>query len=43
MNQPPLLDIHDMTVAYHHKPVLWNIDVTLVRPSLVGVMGPNGA
>lgn len=43
MNSPPILDIHDMTVAYHHKPVLWNIDVTLKEPSLVGVMGPNGA
>lgn len=39
----PVLDVHDMTVAYHHKPVLWNIDVTLNEPSLVGVMGPNGA
>lgn len=39
----PILDVHDMTVAYHHKPVLWNIDVTLREPSLVGVMGPNGA
>lgn len=40
---PPILDVHDMTVAYHHKPVLWNIDVTLQEPSLVGIMGPNGA
>lgn len=40
---PAILDVHDMTVAYHHKPVLWNIDITLNSPSLVGVMGPNGA
>ncbi|MFO0815006.1 MAG: metal ABC transporter ATP-binding protein [Gemmatales bacterium] len=39
----PILDVHDMTVAYHHKPVLWNVDVTLEKPSLVGIMGPNGA
>ena len=39
----PILDVHDMTVAYHHKPVLWNVDVTLEQPSLVGIMGPNGA
>ncbi|HQR08496.1 MAG TPA: metal ABC transporter ATP-binding protein [Gemmatales bacterium] len=43
MTKTPILDVHDMTVAYHHKPVLWNIDVTLTEPSLVGVMGPNGA
>lgn len=43
MTKTPILDVHDMTVAYHHKPVLWNIDVTLNEPSLVGVMGPNGA
>lgn len=43
MSTSPILDVHDMTVAYHHKPVLWNIDVTLNEPSLVGVMGPNGA
>lgn len=39
----PLLDVHDVTVAYHHKPVLWNVDFTIREPSLVGVMGPNGA
>jgi manganese/zinc/iron transport system ATP- binding protein len=40
---PPILDIHDVTVAYHNKPVLWDVDVTLTEPSLVGVIGPNGA
>jgi manganese/zinc/iron transport system ATP- binding protein len=39
----PVLDIHDMTVAYHRKPVLWDIDLTLDAPSLVGIIGPNGA
>ncbi|MGH7194031.1 MAG: metal ABC transporter ATP-binding protein, partial [Candidatus Saccharimonadales bacterium] len=39
----PVLEIHDMTVAYHRKPVLWNIDLTIARPSLVGILGPNGA
>lgn len=42
-NDPPVLEIHDMTVAYHRKPVLWNIDLTIRRPSLVGILGPNGA
>jgi manganese/zinc/iron transport system ATP- binding protein len=39
----PLLDVHDLTVAYHRKPVLWAVDWTLKEPALVGVVGPNGA
>lgn len=39
----PLLDVHDLTVAYHRKPVLWDIDWTLREPALVGIVGPNGA
>jgi manganese/zinc/iron transport system ATP- binding protein len=39
----PILDIHDVTVAYHRRPVLWDIDLTLNEPALVGVIGPNGA
>lgn len=38
-----ILDIHDVTVAYHRKPVLWDIDWTLREPRLVGIVGPNGA
>ncbi len=37
------LSIHDMTVAYHRKPVLWDIDVDVPRGQLVGIVGPNGA
>jgi manganese/zinc/iron transport system ATP- binding protein len=40
---PPLLDVHDVTVAYHRKPVLWDVDLTFRQPSLVGIIGPNGA
>src|SRR5687768_18270811 len=40
---PPILDIHDVTVAYHERPVLWDVDLTLDEPRLVGVIGPNGA
>src|SRR5262245_17528479 len=43
MTKAPILDVHDVTVAYHRKPVLWNVDVTLYEPQLVGIMGPNGA
>jgi manganese/zinc/iron transport system ATP- binding protein len=38
-----VLDIHDVTVAYHRKPVLWDIDLTVREPCLVGIVGPNGA
>jgi manganese/zinc/iron transport system ATP- binding protein len=40
---PAILDVHDVTVAYHRKPVLWDIDLTLREPCLVGIIGPNGA
>ena len=39
----PALEIHDMTVAYHRKPVLWDIDLTVPEGKLVGIIGPNGA
>jgi manganese/zinc/iron transport system ATP- binding protein len=39
----PALEIHDMTVAYHRKPVLWDIDLAIPDGNLVGVVGPNGA
>jgi manganese/zinc/iron transport system ATP- binding protein len=37
------LSIHDLTVAYHRKPVLWDIDLDIPAGQLVGVVGPNGA
>lgn len=37
------LSIHDMTVAYHKKPVLWDVDVDVPPRKLVGLVGPNGA
>lgn len=39
----PVLDVHDVTVAYHRRPVLWDVDLTIGAPSLVGIVGPNGA
>jgi manganese/zinc/iron transport system ATP- binding protein len=39
----PPLEIHDMTVAYHRKPVLWDIDLAIPEGKLVGIVGPNGA
>jgi manganese/zinc/iron transport system ATP- binding protein len=40
---PPLLDIHDVTVAYHRRPVLWDVDLTIDEPRLAAICGPNGA
>jgi len=37
------LSVHDMTVAYHRKPVLWDVDFDLPRGKLIGLVGPNGA
>jgi manganese/zinc/iron transport system ATP- binding protein len=37
------LSIHDMTVAYHRRPVLWDVDYEAPRGKLVAVVGPNGA
>ena len=37
------LEIHDLTVAYHKKPVLYGVDLAVPKGKLVGVLGPNGA
>ena len=39
----PVLEIHDLTVSYDKKPVLWGIDFTIPQGSLCGIIGPNGA
>jgi manganese/zinc/iron transport system ATP- binding protein len=40
---PPPLEIHDMTVTYERKPVLWDVDLAVPENKLVGIVGPNGA
>ena len=37
------LEIHDLTVAYSKRPVLYGIDLEVPQGSMVGVVGPNGA
>lgn len=37
------LSIYDLTVAYHRKPVLWDISIDFPAGQLIGVVGPNGA
>jgi manganese/zinc/iron transport system ATP- binding protein len=38
------LSIHAVTVAYHRRPVLWDIDYDApTEPSLIAIVGPNGS
>lgn len=37
------IEVHDLTVAYRKKPVLWDIDFDLPEGALIGLVGPNGA
>lgn len=37
------LSVYDLTVAYHRKPVIWDIGFDIPEGALVGVVGPNGA
>jgi manganese/zinc/iron transport system ATP- binding protein len=37
------LSVHDMTVAYHRRPVLWDVDYDAPDASLIAIVGPNGA
>lgn len=37
------LSIHAMTVAYHQKPVLWDVDYDAPLGALIAIVGPNGA
>jgi len=39
----PPLEVHNLTVAYHRRPVLWDVDFTIPPGVLAGVVGPNGA
>ncbi|MBK1439524.1 metal ABC transporter ATP-binding protein [Parapedobacter sp. ISTM3] len=41
--QTPVLEVHDLTVTYARKPVLWGVDFTLPAGCIAGIVGPNGA
>ena len=43
MEESSPLSIRDLTVAYHRRPVLWDIDYDAPEGSLIGIIGPNGA
>ncbi|MDE0470919.1 MAG: ABC transporter ATP-binding protein [Ekhidna sp.] len=41
--ESPTLEVHDLTISYDKKPVLWGVDFTIPKGALCGVIGPNGA
>ncbi|MDV3168097.1 MAG: metal ABC transporter ATP-binding protein [Candidatus Phytoplasma stylosanthis] len=43
MKKEIAIKIRDLTVAYHLKPVLWDIDIDIYKSSLTAILGPNGA
>jgi manganese/zinc/iron transport system ATP- binding protein len=44
VHEPSLaLHVEDLTVSYHGKPVLWDIDVNVPPGVMAAVVGPNGA
>lgn len=41
--QLPAISIHDLTLAYQDKPVLWDIDIDVPQGIMLAIVGPNGA
>ncbi len=39
----PPIEVHDLTVAYQTRPVLWDVDLILPEGKLIAIVGPNGA
>ncbi len=39
----PIVEVHNLTVSYYKKPVLWDIDLCLPQDNVIGIIGPNGA
>ena len=37
------IEVDDLTVAYQHRPVLWDIDMKIPTGVLMAIVGPNGA
>ncbi|MCP3659207.1 MAG: metal ABC transporter ATP-binding protein [Bacteroidetes bacterium] len=43
LSSDPSIEIHDMTVSYNRKPVLWGVDISLPKNQIISIVGPNGA
>ncbi|MDD7267402.1 MAG: ABC transporter ATP-binding protein [Lachnospiraceae bacterium] len=38
-----IVHVEDLTMAYDHRPVLWDVDLDIVQNSITAIIGPNGA
>lgn len=38
-----IIKVEDLTMAYHDKPVLWDVDISIPEGSRTAIIGPNGA
>lgn len=43
MSSSPALEVSHLTVCYDRKPALWEVDLSIPRGSMAGIVGPNGA
>ena len=37
------VEVHNLTVSYNQRPVLWDVDFSLPEGKLIGIVGPNGS
>ncbi len=37
------IEVKDMTIAYHDKPVVWDVDFDVPQGVMMAIVGPNGA
>ncbi len=37
------VEVHDLSVAYRHNPVLWGVDFIIPKGVMTAIVGPNGA
>ncbi|MDV7398019.1 ATP-binding cassette domain-containing protein, partial [Arthrospira platensis SPKY1] len=38
-----VIEVHNLTVSYDRRPVLWDVDFSLPEGKLIGIVGPNGS
>ncbi len=43
MSDAPAVEIHDLSVSYSHRPVLWAVDCDFSFGEITAIVGPNGA
>ena len=43
MNKHLAIDAEDITIAYHDKPVIWDVDFQVPPGIMMAIVGPNGA